>query len=102
MVILVADDDAGVRSVISKILTTGGYTVLTARNGKVALDISRGYQGSICMLLSDVDMPRMGGLALYRDLAAERPGIKALLISGRSLGIEKSLNGLPFLQKPFT
>ena len=48
-------------------------------------------------------MPRMGGLELCKTIAAERPGIKVLMMSGEASCKEQvSMNGLPFLQKPFT
>ena len=56
--------------------------VLTADDGKGVLEASRNYSGIIDLLLSDVDMPRMGGLDLSQTIAAERPGIKVLLMSG--------------------
>ena len=48
-------------------------------------------------------MPRMGGLELCKTIAAERPGIKVLMMSGEASSKEQvSMSGLPFVQKPFT
>ena len=103
MVILLVDDDVGVRFYIWKLLKADGFTVLTAGDGKAALDASRNCPGSIDLLLSDVDMPGMDGLELWQNIAAERPGIKVLMMSGGLQGTEQvRLKGLPFLQKPFT
>jgi DNA-binding NtrC family response regulator len=102
-VILLAEDDVGVRFLIWKLLKAQGFTVLIAGDGKAALESSRDYAGTIDLLVSDVSMPRMGGLELRKNIAIERPGIKVLLISGDNLGREQvALSGLPFLQKPFT
>ena len=69
-------------------------------DGKAALETSRKYPGTIDLLLSDVAMPRMGGLDLCRKIMRERPGIKVLLMSSDPLTAFK--NALPFLQKPFS
>jgi DNA-binding NtrC family response regulator len=53
--------------------------------------------------MSDVEMPGMGGLELYHNIVAERPGIKVLVMSGEpSCKEQVSMSGLPFLLKPFT
>ena len=80
MVILVAEDHEDVRLAIWNILKASGHTVLAAYDGKAALELSRSYPGTIDLLLSDMDMPRMGGLELSQTIATERPGIKVLVI----------------------
>jgi len=102
MVILVAEDHDDVRLAISDILKAYGFTVLSTYDGRAALELSRCYPGAIDLLLSDVDMPFMGGQDLCQNIAVERPGIKVLLMSG-SIGAQEQarMNGLPFLQKPF-
>jgi CheY-like chemotaxis protein len=103
MVILLVDDDLSVQFSTWKLLKADGFTVLNAGDGKAALYLSRNYPGQIDLLLSDMDMPRMGGLELCRKIAAERPGIKQLMMSVEVWGREQaSVNGLPFLQKPFS
>jgi len=102
-VILLVEDDVQVQYFIWKLLRAEGFKVLTSGNGEFALEASRSYPGRIDLLLTDMEMPRMSGLQLYRNIRAERPGIKALLMSSdlqwRDQGV---LDGLPFLQKPFT
>ena len=101
--ILLAEDDASVRTFAGKLLKADGFSVLTGGDGKAALEASRKYPGTIDLLLSDVEMPRMGGLDLCRNITTERPGIKVLVMSGDLREREQvSVNGLPFLQKPFT
>ena len=103
MVILLVEDDVHVQYFFWNLLKADGYTVLTAGDGKAALEVSRNYPGSIDLLLSDVEMPRMGGLELWKNITAERPGIKVLMMSGALEGREEvSMSGLPVLQKPFT
>ena len=103
MVVLLVDDDVAVQLFIWKLLNTDGFTVLTAGDGTYALAASRNYPGTIDLVLSDVEMPRMDGLELCRNLTKERPGIKVLMMPGALEGREQvSMSGLPFLQKPFT
>jgi DNA-binding response OmpR family regulator len=102
MVILLVDEDLGTQFSIWKLLRADGFTVLTAGDGKAALEASRNYSGSIDLLLSDMGT-RMGGLELCHTIAAERPGIKQLMMSVEVWGREQaSMEGLPFLQKPFS
>ena len=103
MVILLAEDDVGLQFFVWRLLKADGLTVLTAGDGKAALEASRNYPGSIDLLLSDVGMPRMDGLELCKSIAAERPGITMPMMSGEpSCKEQVSMSGLPFLQKPFT
>lgn len=103
MVILLVEDDVGMQFLVWSLLKTEGFTVLTAGDGKAALDVSRNHPGTIDLVLSDVEMPRMDGLELCKTIASERPGIKVLLMSGVAPCKEKvSAKGLPFLQKPFS
>ena len=76
--------------------------VLTGYDGKAVLELSRSYPGTIDLLLSDLDMPRMGGLELCQTIATERQGIKVLIMSGGLQELEDAdVKGMPFLQKPF-
>src|SRR4249919_1220120 len=102
MVILLAEDDVGVQFFVRSLLKADGFTILTASDGKAALEASRNYPGPIDLLLSDVEMPRMDGLELCKNISAERPGINVLMMSGEpSCKEQVCTTGLPFLQKPF-
>ena len=99
LVILIADDELLVRSMVEEILEGEGRILLTARDGIEALRVSREYPRHIDLLLSDMDMPELSGLELARQLLLERKEIKILLTSGAPL---TSGTRLPFLSKPFT
>ena len=103
--ILVVDDDASVRDLISKILTRYGFVVLEADGADRALEVANAHRGDLHLVVADVVMASGSGVELARRLAAIRPGMKTLLISGYA---ERSLMPLKsgdvdakFLQKPF-
>ena len=101
-VVLVVEDEVLVRNFVCLQLQREGYQVLAASDGVEALDLARAYTGSIQMLLTDVVMPRMDGLALVERLLEERPGLRVLVMSGKlsSEAREQSIQ-LPFIKKPF-
>jgi CheY-like chemotaxis protein len=96
-VILIAEDEVLVRNIVRVVLEGEGYFVLAGSDGEEALALSRRYPGKIDALLSDMSMPRMGGLELRERVLHERPGTQVLLMSGEV----ESLEGIPFLRKPF-
>lgn len=101
-VVLVAEDDVFVRNLINTVLTRAGYSVLVAADGAEALELSRHYAGEIHLLLSDVMMPGMDGVQLAAQIRQERPGTRALLISGKtSSEIVRGNTLFDFLAKPF-
>ncbi len=80
--ILVVEDEAAVRDVARRILEAAGFRVLTADSGIEALRTCQEEVGEIHLLLSDVVMPKMGGLECA-DLARRlRPGLRVLFMSG--------------------
>ncbi len=104
--ILVVDDEAGIRSLLRKVLLREGYNVLEATQGREGLEVSKSFKGKIDLLLTDVVMPEMNGIELAQQLHALRPSTRILLISGymgaNALEAEKLPTGTAFLQKPFT
>src|ERR1043166_5062056 len=82
--VLVVRADCSIRQLVGAILENNGFLVLLAQDGLAALNLSREYAKKIDVLLSDVEMPRMDGLTLWRTLAKERPGIGCVMMSGHS------------------
>ncbi len=80
--ILLVEDEEQVRAAAHEILRRYGYNVLEAHDGNEALRVCDGHEGTIDLVLSDVVMPRMGGAELAARLAATRPRIKVLCMSG--------------------
>jgi DNA-binding NtrC family response regulator len=102
-VILVVDDEESVRLLLSTLLERDSFKVLLANDGQHALEVSRKHPGEISAVVTDYKMPKLDGLQLAKMLAAERPGIKILIMSGRMSnpeGVQKC--GYPLLPKPFT
>ena len=64
------------------------YRVLEAEDGEQALACFREHRAEIALVLSDMVMPRMGGLALLQALRREAPQVKFLLLTGHPLDQE--------------
>ena len=101
-VLLVADDEVEIRDLVTSLMETEGYLVLPASDGHEALELSRGYAGTIDLVITDVEMPRLNGTDLCSHLLEERPGIKVLMMSGKDLDkLRRDAASLPILPKPF-
>lgn len=104
--LLVVEDEFMVRDMARRALERLGYHVLVAEGGPQALELVRGYAGTIDLLVSDVIMPKMNGRELYLELFRLLPGLKVLFISGYDANIVSRQgileHGTHFLQKPFS
>ncbi|MBU4258061.1 MAG: response regulator [Proteobacteria bacterium] len=103
---LLVDDETIILEVGKDLLEAMGYRVLTARNGKEAIELYRKNQDEIDIVLLDMVMPNMSGGEAYDRLKKIAPDIKVLLSSGYSLDgqateiLKRGCDG--FIQKPFT
>jgi PAS domain S-box-containing protein len=104
--ILLVEDEKSLREMVREILEEGGYTVLEGGSPEEALAAARSHSGPIHLMLTDVVMPRMGGRDLAAELAALRPGLRVVYMSGytdNAIVHHGVLDpGTHFLQKPFT
>ncbi len=102
--ILLVEDDEPVREVLRRTLEREGYAVLVAGNGEEALATAAQFAGEIHAVVTDVMMPRMGGVELVRNLRSARPHARVVYMSGH-LQDEATLAQVQehgeFLQKPF-
>jgi two-component system, cell cycle sensor histidine kinase and response regulator CckA len=103
--ILLVEDEEGLRALNARGLTSRGYTVLEAGNGREAIDIFQ-RQGDVDLVVSDVVMPEMDGPTLLKELRARKPQVKIIFVSGyaeeafsKNLAEEEKY---AFLAKPFT
>ena len=90
---------------VRDILMCIGYKVLAATNGEEGVDLAAQHSGGIDLVLTDVVMPKMDGREMVRKIAAARPDVKVLYISGyteHAAAIRDTLGDAVFLGKPFT
>ena len=100
--VLVVEDEQAVRLVASRTLQSLGYHVIEATDGVEALEKWDAERGRIDLVLSDVVMPRMGGVELVTTLRARQPSLKVVMMSGYA-GKDLPFDGvIPLLEKPFT
>jgi len=105
--LLIVEDEPSVRHLARGVLESLGYKVLSASNGQEALHVARAHYGSpICLVVTDVIMPLMGGMAMSEWLKTTYPDLKILFTSGYpddSMFRQGILEpGVAFLPKPYT
>ena len=100
--ILLVDDEAGIRRVMSVLLDDMGYRVLTAAEGREALDLFRQHLPPL--VVTDIKMPGMDGIALLRAIKEEAPDTEVIMITGHGdmeLAVESlKLDAADFITKP--
>ncbi len=103
--ILLAEDEAAVRTLARRVLEKHGYKLLLAATGRDGVQVAEQHAAPIDLLVTDVVMPEMGGRELAQRLTARQPGLKVLFLSGYTddaivhHGVLDA--GVAFLQKPF-
>lgn len=99
--ILVVDDEATIRLMLQRALTAQGYNILLACDGVDALAVASAHPNEIDLLLTDVQMPEMGGLELARAFAQSHPGTKVIFITGAPGKFVDQLADKMVVAKPF-
>jgi len=103
--ILLAEDEPAVRSVMRRVLALSGYRVVAAGNAEEALLAVDAVGRAPDLLLTDVVMPGMGGPQLSKELRARYPGLRVLFVSGFPKAFVMGANALEpdasVLNKPF-
>ena len=103
--ILLAEDEQDVRSVVRAMLESLGYSVVEAGDGWEAVEQFRQHQPDIDLVLMDLVMPRLSGEGALAEIRRIAPGVPAILISGYDQSgrvnelVESGFGG--FLRKPF-
>ena len=104
--ILVAEDEDPLRALVARAITDLGHTVVTAFDGADALDIITRENGSFDLLLTDIRMPLMDGIALALATARDHPNIVILLMTAYADQRERASNLEALIHdvvlKPFT
>ena len=80
--ILIAEDEEALRSFIARALIQDGHTVTTANDGAEALDVLTRERGAFELLLTDIRMPVMDGIALALAAARDHPAVTIMLMTG--------------------
>jgi CheY-like chemotaxis protein len=89
-----------------ELLEAYNYQVLTAANGKEALQVYASNSGQIDLVVSDIVMPEMGGVALYQTLVERWPDVRMLFVTGHPIKDKDQAilraGNVHWLQKPFS
>jgi excisionase family DNA binding protein len=103
--VLVVDDEASIRELLSKTLALAEYDVDTAADGPTALDRLRTQSDEYGLLIADLKMPGMDGITLIRQVRQIRSELPIIIITGfstESSAIEAvNLGVAGYLTKPF-
>ena len=104
--ILIAEDEEALRSLCARALRTEGHDVKTACDGGEALDVIVREEGGFDLLLTDIRMPIMDGIALALSAARDYPALTILLMTGyadqreRASGLDAIIHDV--ISKPFS
>jgi two-component system cell cycle sensor histidine kinase/response regulator CckA len=97
--LLIVDDVESVRVYLRVLLARDGFDTVEAKDGVEALDLVRKLGPALSLVISDVQMPRMDGLALVDAIHADFPSLPVILVTGYS---DVLPTGVPILHKPFS
>ena len=104
--VVVAEDEEGLRGFVVRALTLDGHEVAATADGAEAFDLITRGRGGVDLLLADVRMPVMDGIALALATARDYPHITILLMTGyadqreRAHGLDALIHDV--ISKPFT
>jgi two-component system cell cycle response regulator CpdR len=104
--ILLAEDEEALRAFIARALVQDGHEVIAAADGGEALDVLTREQGKFDLLLTDIRMPVMDGIALALAAARDYPDLTILLMTGyadqreRAHGLDALIHDV--ITKPFS
>ncbi|MEH2510737.1 two-component system cell cycle response regulator CpdR [Nitrobacteraceae bacterium AZCC 1564] len=103
--VLIADDEESMRLLVARAIAMDGHEIITAEDGAEALDIITREDGAFDLLLTDIKMPVMDGIALALAVARDFPRLTILLMTGfadqreRASGLDAIVHDV--VTKPF-
>jgi len=101
--ILLVDDHAAARKSMQRFLLDAGYRILAASSGQQALKVFAEHSATIDLLIADCIMPGMNGQELAETLVRQKPGMKALLISGYEYApLGSAAGAVELVREPFS
>lgn len=104
--VLIADDEDSMRLLVARAIAMDGHEIVTAQDGAEALDILTENDGTFDLLLTDIKMPIMDGIALALTAARDFPALTILLMTGfadqreRASGLNAIVHDV--ITKPFS
>jgi CheY-like chemotaxis protein len=90
--VLIADDEDSMRTLVARAIAMDGHDIVTAQDGAEALDILTRENGAFDLLLTDIQMPIMDGIALALSAARDFPDLTILLMTGFAHQRERASN----------
>ncbi|MBN8978414.1 MAG: response regulator [Rhizobiales bacterium] len=90
--VLIADDEDSMRSLVARAIAMDGHQTVTAEDGAEALEILTREEGAFDLLLTDIKMPVMDGIALALTVARDFPDLTVLLMTGFADQRERASN----------
>ncbi|HEX7884206.1 MAG TPA: response regulator [Afipia sp.] len=103
--VLIADDEESMRLLVARAIAMDGHDIMTAEDGAEALEILNRDNGAFDLLLTDIKMPVMDGIALALAVARDFPRVTILLMTGfadqreRASGLDAIVHDV--ITKPF-
>jgi CheY-like chemotaxis protein len=104
--ILIADDEESMRLLVGRAIAMDGHEIVTAEDGAEALEILTDQEGAFDLLLTDIKMPVMDGIALALSVARDVPDLTIVLMTGyadqreRATGLNAIVHDV--VTKPFS
>ena len=102
--LLIVDDEPLMTDLFRQYMTRRGFHVLTAESGAVALQVIEAEAGAIHLVISDMRMPDMDGIALAQTLAQSHPHLPVLIATGQDTSLSNTPlppNIVGMVQKPY-
>lgn len=90
--VLIADDEDSMRKLVARAITLDGHEAIAAQDGAEALEILVSEEGGFDLLLTDIQMPVMDGIALALSAARDFPQMTILLMTGFAEQRERASN----------
>jgi CheY-like chemotaxis protein len=90
--VLIADDEDSMRALVARAIAMDGHEIITAQDGAEALEILVRDDGAFDLLLTDIQMPVMDGIALALAAARDFPNVTILLMTGFADQRERASN----------
>ena len=90
--VLIADDEDSMRSLVARAIAMDGHDIVAVQDGAEALEVLVRDAGAFDLLLTDIQMPVMDGIALALTAARDFPALTILLMTGFADQRERALN----------